>query len=516
MPGIDEEEDEAGHIDSRHLPVEPRTKVETLYQQSTPPQQRIISYAPVAPKQSTPNQPLYSDDEYLDLIRNTDLVKNAQALSSKSPYGYVTATPSTAIDNNYDYSTKSPYNNNEYKRYTSRTQPSTASSPIPNLQPQTSQQQFVRQPPTHYIAQSAGTHFVTAGPSQDYSQSYDKDTIRVSLKKYHEPAGKTKYDPARGQYHQEVTVKPTKKVVSFKPSYQYGSTPQVQLASSNQESVVQQQPLHYQSIQQISQTDPNSGQQHLSPQSQYSIVVPQAHQAQQQAYFSSESNNPFQSFLPQNERLVANNYAQTEQKPQNYEQKQQNYEQKQQNYEQKQQNYEHLTVPQTLQQNDNRPNAPNEFRIQYLHHVSPTPTPTPRPRYVSDNTPGHQLKYELYDPNGNVNAPKDSPKIKIVQAPQHVHRPQYAEAPQYYKKIKIQPAAHVHYLPVRPQYHQQTAQPPQQQAASQGQSDILIPIQPSRTTLFVGTNQGNETSISAFSKNLGKFLLIFSLHQRSK
>lgn len=449
------------HIDSRHLPVEPRHKVQTY--ESTPSQRVQINYSSVAPKQSTPSQTLISEDEYLELIRNTDVVKNSQKSNSKATYGYVTAAPTTAADNTYDtYATKTPFNNNEYKKYTSRTHvPSTPSSPVPHLQPQNSQQQFVRQP-AQYISQP--THFVTTA-AHDFGSSFDKDTVRVNLKKYHETVGKSKYDPARGQYHQEVSVKPTKKIVSFKPSYQYTSTAQSQI--SNQQSSAQSQPLHYQSVQQITQTDTSkSGQQQASqPQSQYSIVVPQSHIQAQQAYYPSDVNHPFHTFIPQNERLVANNFGQS--------------------------GPEQTNLPTGPHQIDNKVNGQPEFRIQYVHHVSPTPTPTPRTRFVTDSTQGQPLKYELFDPNGNVNTANGKevpPKIKLVPAPQHVHRPQYADSPQYFKKVKIQPAQHVHYVPVRTQFHQPTAQ--SSQASPQAQSDLLIPIQPSRSTLFVSPNTG--------------------------
>lgn len=423
------------------MPVEPRNKAQTYH--STSPQRVELTYSSAAPKQSTPSQTLISEDDYLELIRNTDLIKNPQTSSSKAPFGYVTVAPTTASDNTYDlYSTKIPFSGNEFRKYTSRTHvSSTPSSPVPHLQPQNSQQQFVRQP-AHYISQPA--HYVTTAP-QDF-----RSTVRVNLKKYHENVGKTKYDPTRGQYHQEVSVKPTKKVVSFKPSYQYASTAQTQVP--NQQSVAQSQPLHYQSVQQITQTElSKSGQQQASqPQSQYSIVVPQSHIQAQQAYYPSDGNHPFQTLEPTGPEQT------------------------------------------NLPSGPNKPNGQPEFRIQYVHHVSSTPTPTPRNRFISDNHPQSQpLKYELFDPNGNVNVANVNeapPKIKLVPAPQHVHRPQYADSLQYYKKIKIQPAAaaHVHYVPVRTQFNQPA------QVSPQSQSDLLIPIQPSRSTLFVSQNTGKD------------------------
>ncbi|XP_055309962.1 uncharacterized protein LOC129573479 isoform X2 [Sitodiplosis mosellana] len=464
----DNESPDTVHIDSRHLPVEPRNKVQPY--QSTPPQRVQISYSSLAPKQSTPSQTLISEDKYLELIRNTDLVQNSQTSTSKAPFGYVSAAPTTTADNTYNsYSTKTPFSNNEFKKFTSRTHiPSTPSSPVPNLQPENSQHQFVRQP-LHYISQPA--HFVTTAP-QDFGSPIDKDTVRVNLKKYHETVGKTKYDPARGQYHQEVIVKPTKKVISFKPSYQYTSTARTQI--SNQQSIAQSQPLHYQSVQQITQSEQSkSGQQQASqPQSQYSIVVPQSHIQAQQAYYPSDVNHPFQTYTPQNERLIANN-----------------------NFEQS--GLEQTNLPTGPQQSDSKPNGQPEFRIQYVHHVSttPNPTPTPRTRFVSDSSQS-QLKYELFDSNGNVNAAnlKES-KIKSVPAPQHVHRPQYSDSPQYYKKIKVQPAAQVQYVPVRTQFHQPS------QASPQAQSDLLIPIQPSRSTLFVSQNNGQNESVPRLTQS---------------
>ncbi|XP_031624006.1 putative uncharacterized protein DDB_G0291608 [Contarinia nasturtii] len=479
VPDIDADSPDSVHIDSRHLPVEPRTKVQNY--QSTQPQRVQISYSSVAPKQSTPSQTLFSEDEYLELIRNTDLVKSSQGVNSKIPFGYVTAAPTTAIDNMFEYSTKSQLNNNknnnDYRKYTSRTHlPSTPSS-VPHLQPQTSQQQFVRQPP-QYIGQP--THYTAVTPAQDFEATYDKDTVRVNLKKYQESAGKTKYDPARGQYHQEVSVKPTKKSVNFKPSYQYASTAQTQSSSSNrQQSVGQSEPLHYQSVEQIIQTELTKANQQnaIQTQSQYSNIVPQSQVNTQQAYFPAEVNHPFQSYVPQHERLVANNnYGQI--------------------------GSDQTNLPTVSQQIDNKQNGQSEFRIQYVHHVSQTPTPTPTPRFVTDVT-SQPLKYELFDPSGNRNGAKEvPPKIKLIPAPSNggtSQRPQYVDQPQYYKKVKIQPAAHVHYVPVRTQYHQPTQQPIQvhsSQSAQSPQSDILIPIQPSRSALFVAQSSGHSESVS--------------------
>lgn len=533
MPGLkyDENDDGPGQIDSRHLPVEPRTKVETVYQNSAGVQRvAAIAYSPGTQKQNDnsgtngDDGTQYSnldDDEYLDVIRNADLAKNSQ--TSKAPYQtYTTGSQAAAIvdhQNNYDYTTKSPFsssngNNNDYKRYTTRGHSPATPSPqtVSNLQPQTSQQQFSVRQPTHYTVQPAKHVVTAAGPSPDYSQSYsdsNKDIIRVNLKKYQDSTGKTtKYDPVHGQYHHEVSAKPTKKVENFRPSYRFGNPPQLRLDQSTvqQQSVVplqqhqsqnqqqqlqiQQQPLHYQSVQQISSGDPKSGQ------SQYSIVVPRPTQQAlaQQAYFSSEPTNPFQSFYPHNEQLIASNFAQQTSPD----------------------TLSHLsTVPQQIE-NNKQPGAPSEFRIQYLHHVSPTPTPTPTPRarfVSSDSTPGQPLKYELYDPSGSVNVQKDGPKIKLISAgglqqPQHLHRPQFADKPQYYKNINRPPTAHVQYVPIRQQQQfQLNGQSPQsplspqasqhyrQQAtiAAQGQQDIFnVPISPSQNTLFVAPNTGKQ------------------------
>lgn len=395
VPEDDNESRDAVH----HLPVEPRNLQKQNYQ-STPPQRIQVSYSSIPSKQSTSSQPLISEDEYLELIRSTDLVQSVQSSSSRVPSGYSTTT----AENTYNtLSTKSPFSNNEFKKFTSRTH-------VPSNSQQ--QQQFVRQLP-HY---SHPTHFITTTP-QEIGSSVDKDTVRVNLKQYHETVGKAKYDPAR----HEVSVKPTKKVVSFKPSYQYTSTAQTQISN--------QQPLHYQSVQQITQSEqPKSGQQQAShPQSQYSIVVPQ-----------------YPAYLPQNERLVADNFEQS--------------------------GTEQINSPTDHQQNEQP-----EFQIQFVQHISstptPTPTPTPRNRFVSDSQ-SQPLKYELFDAK-----PKN-------QEP-HVHRPQYADSPQYYKKIKVQQAAQVQYVPVRTQF------PQQPQASAQAQSDLLIPI---------GLKQQNNGKITLITK----------------
>lgn len=443
------------NIDSRHLPVEARNQGQAY--QSTPRYQ--YSYpTSVAPRQSTSSQPLYTEDEYFDLIQNTDLAKHQPVASSRIPYGqYITTAATTALDN--EYSTKSPFSTNEFKKYTSRTQ----STPFSHYQAQNSRQQIVRQP----VQVEPALNYAAAGSTQEYTSTYDKDTIRVSLKKHQDI--RPKYDPAHGQYHQEVTPKPAKKLVSFKPSLQYTSTPSQQLSSQSQYSGVQTQPLHYQSVQHIAQTEVAKAGQQQQAQSQYSIVVPQQGQGQAQAYahqnYPAEASQSVPSFYQQSERLVSDSaYGPFNQGPANLQ-----------------------AAP---LQNDNRPNGQPDFRIQYVQHVSPTPTPTPTPtpraRIVQENGLGQPLKYEVFDQNGNVNTPKEAPRIKLIPAPQHIHRPQFADQQQFYKKVKLQPAAHVHYLPVRPQYP--TPQPTPAQSQSDG--DILIPIQPSRSTLFVAPNNG--------------------------
>lgn len=334
------------NVNESLFPVEPRNLQKQNYQ-STPPQRIQVSYSSIPPKanhveQITPSQPLISEDEYLELIRSTDLV---QSSNSRVP------------------TTKSPFSNNEFKKFTSRTH-------VPPISE--SEQPFLRQL-SHY---SHPAHFVTTTP-QEFGTSVDKDAVRVNLKKYHETVGKAKYDPAQ---------QPTKKIVSFKPSYQYTSTAQTQI--SNQHSIAQ--PLHYQSVQQITQSEQSkSGQQQTShPQSQYSIVVPQSH------------------------GNIADNFKQS------------------------------------------GTGSEPEFQIQFVQHISstpiPTPTPTPRTRFASDSTQSQPLKYELFDAK---------PKFKEPS----VHRPQYADSPQYYKKLKVQPAVQVQYVPVR-------------QSPPQPQSDLLIPV----------------------------------------
>lgn len=433
-----------------------------------------INYSSLAQKQqSGPSQTLVSEDQYLELIRSTDFGKNSQVASSQIPFGYVTASPFTAAEITYEYSTKAPLSRNEIKIYTSQTHvPSTPSSPVPHLQPQNSRQQFLRQPP-HYLTHPA--QYVTVASSHDIGSSFNEDIVRVNFKKKEH---RTKYDPSKGQYPQKVTAKLIKKVVNFKPSYQYTSTIQTQSTPSNQREVSQTQPLHYQSVQQITQTEnTKSGSQSAKPQSQYSIVVPQSNIQAQHVYYPTQAKPPSQ-YVPHNERLVANNYEQSGLEQANL-----------------------LNVP---QQADNKPKEHSDFRAQYFHHVSPTATPTStsRTRFVSGST-FKPLKFEIYNSNGNGNGASENghgngngakealPKIKLVTASQNLHRPQYADSPQYYKKIKIQPTAHVHYVPVRAQYHQPTAQPSQ----ASPQSDLLIPIQPSRSTLLVAPNTGKSTFI---------------------
>lgn len=127
--------------------MEPRSKVPTTYP-STPAQRFRFAYtSSVAPKQITASatnsgQTIFNEDEYLDLIRNADLAKNNNQISStRLPFAY-TVTPTTQIE--YSATPKSPFNI-EYKKFTPSPQiVSTASSPVPHhLQQQSSQQQYI-------------------------------------------------------------------------------------------------------------------------------------------------------------------------------------------------------------------------------------------------------------------------------------------------------------------------------------------------------------------------------------
>lgn len=320
---------------------------------------------------------------------------------------------------------------------------------------------------------TTGSNGPPGASSHDYSSNSEKNTPFNTAKKYQ------KYDPSNGQYHHEV--KPTKKYVTYKPSYQYPDyNPQTAAASQqthqtqplsvqplgahNQQSA---QPLYYQSVHQYSQQDSKSGQgeplQVYGPESQYSIVLPQNGRNPLTTFYASEhSNQPYQSDYTNqgypsftNDRNVPNPYGGSTGS---------------------------LAAPAALT-NENKAYAQ---QIQYVQYGTQTPTPSPsRPKFIDNEQP---LKYELYDGQGNpANAPKEKPSIKLLSAPHNVHRPQYSDHPAYYKKVKL-PVQHSHQAP--PRYHQPT--PQSTQVTAQSQDDVLIPIQPSRSAVFVSAGTGES------------------------
>lgn len=304
--------------------------------------------------------------------------------------------------------------------------------------------------------------YFSSGPSHEFTPTIEKDANRANVKKYQ------KYDPANGQYHQEV--KPTKKYVTYKPIYQYSQPQQIassaQTAPQTQQLSAQQlasQPLHYQTVHQISQQEVKPGQQPTNqPQSQYSIVVPQSavRSSSQPSYYSQDISNANPTFHSYSERLISNQYGSAAP------------------------NQFGGSIASNQQYNENKQGSQPDIRVQYVHFGTPTPTPTPaRPKYT-ENEQNQPLKYELYDPQTNQNIAKEKPTIKLI--PQHLHRPQYAEHSTYYKKIKLQPQQYVQPI-VR--YQQPTPQPTQV-SQQQSQSDILVPIQPSRSAIFVATGTG--------------------------
>lgn len=295
------------------------------------------------------------------------------------------------------------------------------------------------------------------GASLDYN--FDKDSPFSTAKKYQ------KYDPANGQYHHEV--KPTKKYVTYKPAYQYAQAqPQQAAAAASQQTHQTQplsvqplthqqssQPLYYQSVHQYAQQDPKSGEPSANiPESQYSIVLPQnPGRAPLTSFYASEqhSGQPYQSY---NDRNAPNPYGGS------------------------------TGISSAALSNENKVAfAPP---IQYVQFGTPTPAPaSSRPKYIDNDSP---LKYELYDGQGSAaNVPKEKPSIKLIPAPHAVHRPQYTDYPSYYKKPKVQ-QHYAHAAPVR--YHQPTPQPTQDTA--QTQDDVLIPVQPSRSAVFVSAGTG--------------------------
>lgn len=326
--------------------------------------------------------------------------------------------------------------------------------------------QFVAQQVQYFTSGSNGP----SGASHDYSSNNEKNTPFNAAKKYQ------KFDPSNGQYHHEV--KPTKKYVTYKPPYQYQQEYNPQTAAASQQTHQTQplsvqplgvhnqqsaQPLYYQSVHQFSQQDSKSGEPlHVyGPESQYSIVLPQngrnplttfyASEHSNQPYQSDYSNQGFSSFT--NDRNVPNPYGGSTGS---------------------------LAAPAALT-NENKAYAQP---IQYVQFGTQTPTPAPgRPKFVENE---QQLKYELYDGQGNTaNVAKEKPNIKLLSAPHNVHRPQYSDHPAYYKKVKL-PVQHSHQAPTR--YHQPTPQP--SQATAQTQDDVLIPIQPSRSAVFVSAGTG--------------------------
>lgn len=398
--------------DSRHLPAEARGKPN--YQNQSP-QRYQYAYTPTTPKQQsvTIEQPtsqqeaqqqhsqpqLISEDEYLELIRNTELARGPQTIGVKQVYPQ-SATPSPASPVTlsavaYVTPSKSVFNIGDYKKLSSaRPQAPTIQSP-----------QYSRQiAPTQTSHQAEYSHV-------EYTP--EKEVTRINInKKYVDPSSKTKYDQTRGQYHQEV--KP-KKFITFKPSYQ--AVAQAPLPQAQQ-----YPPQHLQHQHVLVQQQAQPQQKVIyQPQSlrNYHTIVPQAHIPQQQQPSFYDSNIAYNQYLPQTERFVASPYnpaGSEDASEQNAGQKQ--------IVQQPEYRIQYVNVPQRSKV------VNNKFNSEAIESVS---------QRIEAQAP----RYEYFDPSDET--PKVKPNtVKIVQAPQlQYERPQFVgvepQQPYYQKKVKYQP-----------------------------------------------------------------------------
>lgn len=408
---------------------------------------------------------LISEDEYLELIRNTDLARGPQPiLNAKQVYAQ-TATPSpvspvTISAVAYATPSKSVVNSGDYKKVPS-VRPQSPSIPSPEYSRQIS--------PTQTSHQSEYTHV-------EYTPEKEATGINVN-KKYVDPGSKTKYEQTRAQYHQEI--KP-KKYITFKPSYQV-------VAQSPSPQAQHYPTQHLQHQHALMQQQAHSTQKVIyQPQSlrNYHTIVPQAHVQQQSLFY--DSNIAYNQYLPQTERFVASPYTTA-----GHEDANEQIGSQKQIVQQPEYRIHYVNAPQRPKSVGNKHNS------ETIESVS---------QRIETQSP----RYEYFDPSEE--SPRIKPNtVKIVQPPQlQYERPQFVaveqQQPYYQKKVKYQPGVpaqqqqrqkqHHHHQQQQQQQSQQQHQQQQQQQQPQRQqlqhhmpesshTEPLPSPQPSRSSIFV-------------------------------
>lgn len=474
--------------DSRHLPAEARTK--TTYHQNQSPQRYKSIEQPTnqEPQQQQSQAQVISEDEYLELIRNTELARGPQAVGVKQIYTQsATQSPVSPVTLSaiaYVTPSKSTFNIGDYKKFSSaRPQAPSVQSP-----------QYTRQ----LVPTQAG--YPADYSHVEYTPAEKEVVTRINgNKKYADSNSKVKYDQTHGQYHQEVK---SKKYITFKPQ-QYQSLAQSPLTQQYAPQHIQNQHLMVQQ-QSVQQGQPKIIYQ---PQSlrNYQTIVPQAHiqqqqqqpqhhhQQQQQPHQSSfyDSNIAYNQYLPQTERFVASPYNPIG--SDDVIRHTQNNLNSQFLDEQNGGGHKQILHQQQQQQ---QPQQHPEYRIQYVN--APQRTKAVNNKYTSDSidsvsqhVESQSPRFEYFESSSDESPKTKANTVKIVQPPQlQYERPQLITVePQqsyYQKKVKYQPGvpAQLQQQHQRQQTHHHHQVPPSSHAES------LSPSQPSRSSIFVAQTLG--------------------------
>lgn len=441
--------------ESQQLPAEARVRVPVVEQPQRTSAEQTVQYTYTQPSsksatvqnQSDERQPLITEEEYLEIVRNVEATRGGP--SSPSPKYIYTATATTPSP-----SSPSPTVTIDKQRPTI----GLSAYKKPVYQPSHPQQQYAQQ---LNAPQYQANNLYRPTTYADYSEkdSYAEKS-RVELnnhKKHADSPPKTKYDPNRGQYHQEKYA--PQKYTSFKPSYQlsvtrYHQQPQIQQPQAQALQSLRK-PIHYQPALRHSQI------QHAQPQLQ-SVA-----QVQTQPLFYQDSNIAYNSYQPQAERLVSAHYVSNAEE----------------NGQEKQQ---------TVQQESVEYQSPN----RYL----PEPNEQKQPRIQSVVS-----KYQYFDPSDPDASPKEK-SVKVINPPQlqYEQRQQYGEPVQQYHKLKHQPQSI--------SQQQQQSHPQHQTLRQQHQSQtrhVLQPSQPdnhhvasspSRPNIFISQGTAAQNSPPAGDK----------------
>lgn len=415
--------------ESHQLPAEARTRIpngDQQQQQQRNSAEQVVQYTysqvptkPVGQPAAEEEQSIaISEDEYLELVRNSEANRNPASPGPKYVY---TATPTTPIPAN-----PSATAGHDKQRPT----PGLSAYKKPAYQASNPQQYVQQSLISNPVYQPNAVY--RPNPYTDYAEGH---------KKHIEVSAKTKYDPNRGQFHQEKYQ--PQKYTPFKPSYQLSTSHLNRYHGQPQAQALQSQALQ-------------------SPRKQHYQAVPLLRSAQPQSHpqpqFFQDSNIAYNSYQPQAERLVSAQYVS---------------------------NNEESGQVLTKQQ-------PTEDNVEYQSPNRYLPEPT-QPKNA--RTQGVVSKYQYFDPTDPDSAPKEK-SVKIVQAPQlQYDRPQYGEQVQHYHKsypVKHHPQS-------VPQHHHQIVQPQPQVHHSQvlqpSQPDTQqVAVAPSRSTIYVSQGTGIQNS----------------------